>query len=89
MMKAIVYRNYGSPDVSVRNPGEKKRDPLEIKSARVSKDGRTVFLEVVDLRPADQIRIRLYLDSADGEIVSQDIHGTIHKLGPAMKLDAN
>jgi hypothetical protein len=67
----------------------KKHDPLEIKSARLLKDGRTVVLEIPDLRPADQIKIRLYLDSADGEIVSQDIHGTIHKLGPAMKPDAN
>jgi hypothetical protein len=80
---------YGSPDVSVRNPSVKKHDPLEIKSARLLKDGRTVVLEIPDLRPADQIKIRLYLDSADGEIVSQDIHGTIHKLGPAMKPDAN
>jgi len=40
------------------------------------------------LRPADQIKIRLCLDSADGEIVSQDIYGTIYKLGPEKKLRA-
>lgn len=80
---------YGSPEFSVRKPGEKKHDSLEIKSARLMKDGRTVFLEIPDLRPADQIKLRLYLDSADGEILSQDIHGTIHKLGTAVKLEAN
>ena len=74
--------NYGSPEVSVRNPGEHHHDPLEIKSARLSADKRTVFIAIPDLRPADQIKIRLYLDSADGEIVSQEICGTIYKLGP-------
>lgn len=79
---------YGSPEFSVRNPGETKRDTLNVKSARLSEDKRTVFLEIPDLRPADQIRIKFTVDAADGELVLNEIFGTIRRLGPERKLSA-
>jgi hypothetical protein len=80
--------NYGSPDFSVQNPAEKKHDRPEVKSARLSSDRKTVFLEIPDLRPCDQTKIRFNIDAADGASVSQEIYSTIYKLGPERKLAA-
>ena len=74
---------YGSPEYSVKNPGEKKHDTLEVKSARLLPDGKSVWLEIADLTPADQLKIRFSIDAADGTAISQEIYGTIHKLGAA------
>jgi hypothetical protein len=76
---------YGSPEFSVNNPAEKKHDKLEVKSARVSADGKTVWLEIEDMKPADQMKIKYSLDAADGTTISQEIYGTIHKLGSGAK----
>jgi hypothetical protein len=74
---------YGSPDFSVSDPTQKRRDKLEVKSARVSSDGKTVFLEIADMKPADQIRIRYSIDDAEGSPLAQEIYATAYKLGPA------
>jgi len=81
--------NYGSPDFSVRNPAEKKHDRPEVKSARLSADKKTVFLEIPDIRPCDQMKIRFNIDAADGTPVSQEIYNTIYKLGRERKLGTN
>ena len=74
---------YGSPEFSVLNPGEKKHDTLEVKKARLLPDGKSVWLEIADLKPTDQLKIKFSLDAADGSNISQEIYGTIHKLGAA------
>lgn len=57
---------YGSDDYSVTQPGKKGRDILEIKSAKLSSDKRTITLEVNDLRPAMQVLIKYQLISNEG-----------------------
>jgi hypothetical protein len=64
-------------------PSERKHDRLEIKAASLSPDGKTVWLEINDMKPADQIKIRFSINAADGAPLSQEIYGTIHKLGAA------
>ena len=61
--------------------GKKNRDQLTVKSAKLSDDGRTVFLEFADIAPVMQMRISYNLDAADGELVKGEVHNTIHALG--------
>lgn len=63
----------------------KQRDALTIKSAKLSADGKTVFLEVPDLLPAMQVQLKYNLETVDGAVVRQEIYHTIHELGAARK----
>lgn len=62
-----------------------QRDALKIKSAKLSADGKTVFLEVPDLLPAMQVQLKYNLETAEGAVVRQEIYHTIHTLGAARK----
>lgn len=64
--------NYGS------NHYNEKR--LAITSAKVSSDGRTVFLEVPDTKPTWCMEIKYSLKDRDGKAVESVIHNTIHHL---------
>jgi hypothetical protein len=72
---------YGSPDYSVNNPSEKKRDRLEVKAAHLSADGKTVHLEIDDMKPCDQLKLKFSVEAADGSPLTQEIYGTVHQLG--------
>ena len=74
---------YGSKDWSVREPDRAGRDELDVKSARLLPDGRTVFLEIPGLVPVMQMRVRYSLRSAEGGPVRSEFHNTINRLGPA------
>ena len=71
---------YGSDEYSVAEPRQRGRDPIEIKSVRLSADGKTVFLEIPDMRPVHMLRIRCRIRAADRSRVSLDIYSTIHRL---------
>ena len=73
--------NYGSPEISTIDPKNKQHDPLTVKSARLLRDGRTVFLEIPDLKPVDQMKIKFNLKSANGTAFTEEIYSTIHRLG--------
>ncbi len=73
---------YGSPEFSViHGEGRKGHDTVKVHRARLSKDRRTVLLEIPDLRPCMQMKIGMNLRSADGKPVRHEIYNTIHKLG--------
>jgi len=76
--------NYGSPEFSLSNDvsGKPKRgrDPIEITGARLSPDGRTVTVEIADLKPVMQQTLRWNLKAADGTPVAQEVMHTIHAL---------
>ena len=72
-------RQYGSKDYKLSD-GKLGRDKVAVKSATVSKDGRSVFLELEDMKPCMQMRIRYRLRSADGARTSREIYNTIHVL---------
>jgi hypothetical protein len=65
--------NYGSDHYDER--------PARITGARVSDDGRTVFLEVPDLRPTWCMEITYAIRGEGGEPVEGAIDNTIHQLG--------
>ena len=75
---------YGSPEVSAEDPTIKERDPMDVESASLSADGKTVFLKIPDLKPVMQQKIQMKLKGADGKDVSYSIFHTINKLGGAM-----
>ncbi|MDX1951985.1 MAG: DUF6797 domain-containing protein [Verrucomicrobiota bacterium] len=71
---------YGSPEFSVSDPTQRKHDKLEITKAVLSKDGKSVFLEIQDMKPSDQLKIKYAIDAASSEMISQEIYATVHKL---------
>lgn len=74
--------NYGSDLYSVDNPGQLGQDPVEISAAIWLDDGKELFLEIPDMKPAMQMRISYELEAADGTAMQEDIYSTIHALSP-------
>jgi hypothetical protein len=71
----------GKMQFSKAQLAERKHDPLVVKSATVSPDRKSVFLEVVDLRPVMQMQLKYELKSADGAELRGQVTNTIHALG--------
>ena len=70
---------YGSPEMSPSHPGTPGHDVLAIRSVHVLDDGKTLFLEMPDLQPVNQLYLRLRVDSGD----PRDVFATVHRLAPA------
>jgi hypothetical protein len=68
---------YGSPDVSVADPKQKHRDPLEITGAKLSEDGKTLTLEVPQLTAAMQVSIKINGQFKDGAPLATELAGTV------------
>jgi putative heme-binding domain-containing protein len=64
------------------NYGSKHYDeqPLEVRGAQLSTDGRTLTLDVPDLAPVWCMEIKYSLRSRTGQAVSGVLHNTIHAL---------
>ena len=73
---------YGSKDYRISDD-RIGRDNVNVTAARISRDERTVFLEIPDMKPCMQMRIRYRLQTKDGARLSQEIYNTIHVLGDA------
>jgi azurin len=67
---------YGSPEFSPHHPGTPGHDPVPITAAHVLKDGKSLFLEMPDVQPVNQLHLRLRVDSGP----AQDLFLTVHKL---------
>lgn len=78
--------DYGSPEFSVSDPSQKKHDPVTIKSVKLLADKKTIFLEIPDIQPVHQMKIKIKINAADGFPISQDIYNTIHRLGNGQNL---
>jgi len=87
---------YGSPQVSTLpeseqpkpsagDPPKKKtgdvHDPMVVKSAKLSADGKSVFLEIPNMRTVMQMKIKFNIKAADGTVLNSQIHNTINNLG--------
>jgi mono/diheme cytochrome c family protein len=73
-------KEYGSPEFSVANPGKRGHDKVEVLQAQLSADGKSVLLDLDDLRPAHQMLIQLRVKAVDGTSIRQSVMHTIHKL---------
>jgi hypothetical protein len=70
--------NYGSPEYSVEDPKKHRRDPVEIKSAALKEDGRTIALEIPGLKPVTNLVVKFRLKAADGTAVALELDYTLH-----------
>ena len=69
---------YGSPDFSLIDPAKEGRDKVPVKTAKLSGDDRSLFLEIPDLRPAMQTKIQYNLFTADGKTMRNEVYATIN-----------
>ena len=71
---------YGSPEFSPSNPATKAHDILNIASVHVV-DDKTLFLEIPDLQPVNQLHLRLWTNAN----TDHELFATVHKLHPAFQ----
>jgi azurin len=67
---------YGSPEFSPHHFGIPGHDRLAINSAQVLPDGRSIFLEIPDLQPVNQLHLHLRVDAGR----PNDLIVTVHRL---------
>jgi azurin len=67
---------YGSPEFSSRHRSMRGHDVMKIDSAYVLEDGRTLFLELPDVQPVNQLYLRLQSNAG----VFQDVFATVNAL---------
>lgn len=72
--------NYGSPELSVKDPKKNGRDTLNIVSAQLAADGRTVTVLIENTIPAMQQSLKWDLKAKDGTPIAQEIQQTIHEV---------
>ena len=75
-----VSAKYGSPDLSVADPKKKGRDSLDVTTAKLSPDGKTVTLELPKLKPVMQMGIKVRIRTADNAPLSLDFYLTINRV---------
>ena len=71
---------YGSKEYSVAHPNEAKRDSVDVKSAMLSPDKRTVTLQLAEVKPVMQMKVQYNIDAADGVQLKQEIYNSIFKI---------
>jgi hypothetical protein len=72
---------YGSPHFKVSSPKQQGHDDMEVESASLSPDGKTITLKVTDLKPVMQMKIAYQLKARDGAPVRSYIISTINVVG--------
>jgi hypothetical protein len=78
-VQAWNYRysqGYGSPELSPRHPGLPGHDPLAVHSTHVLADGKSLFLEILEIQPVNQLHLHLRVDAGP----PHDLYATVHKL---------
>ncbi|WP_411846572.1 plastocyanin/azurin family copper-binding protein [Roseibacillus persicicus] len=78
---------YGSPEFSVKEPGKLGHDRVEVASARLLEDGRTVFLEIPELAPVMQMHVYMKLKTAAGHEFKSDLFPTIIEFDEATRFE--
>jgi len=71
--------NYGS-DAYHPETGKPGKQGVTIAGAKLSDDRKMLTLRVPQLRPVDQLQLRLNLTDAEGATFSEDIYWTIHAI---------
>ena len=75
-------KNYGSPDFKPSNMAERGRDKIEVRSAKLLPDKRSVFLDIGSVEPVHSMAVDYNLDADDGELVRGALYVTVNRLGP-------
>jgi type 1 glutamine amidotransferase/mono/diheme cytochrome c family protein len=69
---------YGSRDFKVSSDSEEGRDEIEVLSATLSEDGKTLSLRTPPLKPAHQVQIEYRLRTREGKPLKQSYLHTLH-----------
>ncbi len=72
--------DYGSPEFSPLDRSKRGRQPVAISAARLSEDGKTVSLEIPDLRPVTNLIVKYSLRSAAGAKLQSEVSFTINRV---------
>lgn len=72
--------SYGSAQWSVRSPDRQGRDVVEVAGVGLSDDGSKVFLEIPELRPVNQVFMRMALKARDGRVFNEETYLTINRV---------
>jgi hypothetical protein len=78
-----VYRwhaAYGSPLYKQSDPNQQGMDRVDIKAVRLSRDRKTITLEIPGLAPVMHMQIGYILKAADGTELRHTIHSTINRI---------
>ena len=71
---------YGSPEYKPSAPGQIGRDEREIKSATLLKDRKTVFLELAETSPIDQLSVGYTLLTTTNQPIEQTVVMTFNAI---------
>jgi hypothetical protein len=69
---------YGSKHYMPSSPNKIGDDSVKIKSLQLQPDKKTVFLEIPNLKPVMQMKIKYKIKAADGAKMNQEIFSTIN-----------
>lgn len=72
---------YGSPEFSTTHFGMQGHDRMDITNAHVSDDRRTLFLEIPDVQPVNQLHLLVKSNEQD----EHQLFVTAHKLAPPFR----
>jgi hypothetical protein len=79
----VRTKGYGSPEFKPSDPKKQGREPVEIASAALSADGKTLSLSIPGLRPVHSLVLRFRLKAADGSPAVSELDYTLHQVpGP-------
>lgn len=73
-------KQYGSPELSLKNPDKNGRDSVSLGAIELGDDGRSVTLHVPDLKPVMQMMLGWDIRGADGSSIKNALYHTIHEL---------
>ena len=71
--------DYGSLRWSATHPGQVGQDRVAVKAAKLLADGKSVFLNLGDVKPVMQMQVRYGLSTAAGEPLAGVVYHTIHR----------
>jgi hypothetical protein len=76
----VRTKGYGSPEFKPSDPKKQGREPVEIASAALSADGKTLSLSLPGLRPVHSLVLRFRLKAADGSPAVSELDYTLHQV---------
>ena len=79
MWDYLWSRRYGSDQFSVREPGKRGHDPLEIESVEVVSP-TTIRLHIPGLAVCDQLRLEMKFRDAEGKLFTEELFATVHQI---------
>jgi hypothetical protein len=72
--------NYGSKQYSLKNPGKTGQDDVLVQEVKLADGGNSVFLQMPEIKPVNQMKMNLHLKSVDGKAFDELVYLTINRV---------